>query len=691
VIKTLTLISASFLALSLSAQMPADQQQAIVLKRTIERNHYSPRAVDDSFSADVFQKVIRQLDASSILFTADEWKRLSAFRTLLDDELRGAPWRFVPELTNIYARALHRADSLVDLALQSPLDVNADERGTINPEGYEPHFLNSVAELRQYWTKRFKWEMLNAAYDAASAAKVPLRQQLAKQEAALRQKIKRQAQSGLRQYATTSALAEHVKEVYLTALSTSFDPHTSWFSPVEAEAFKSSLSTQERIYGFLLDDKEGKVVISNLVQGGPAWKSGSVHTNDQVLQVGFEGKEPQDVSLLSAEEVNEMIGRSPAGLLDLRLRRSDGNILQVSLRKEKVEVEENSAKGYVLKGPRTVGYLSLPDFYTSWDGEKGSGCANDVAREIVNLKKEGIEGLILDVRFNGGGSMEEALQLIGIFIDEGPLFGVKDKTGKVSFLKDPNRSTIWDGPLLVLINGQSASASESLAGSLQDYHRALVVGSNSFGKATMQQIIPVDTVDANNRNPAFGFVKITGGKLFRLDGSTAQLSGVHPDIALPDAFDILPYHERLLPNALPADSGRRNNYYKALPPLPVARLQASSASRLQRNAGFAEYEQMLTRLDAFYRNQRQAVPLKLEAFEKWRQQNDIAGIDKDPQNEKPTALFTVINHQREQQRLQNNAYAKELADAIAKHLLTDLHLEEAYNIINELIQGNPNK
>src|SRR5437762_8924227 len=164
------------------------------------------------------------------------------------------------------------------------------------------------------------------------------------------------------------------------------------------------------------------------------------------------------------------------------------------LAKEKIETEDDIVKGYVLNGEKKIGYISLPDFYTIWEDESGSGCANDVAKEIVKLKKENIDGLILDVRYNGGGSLGEALQLTGIFIDEGPLLGEKDRNGKLVFLKDPNRGTIYDGPMVLMVNGQSASASEVLAAALQDYHRALIVGSSTYGKATMQEIFPMDTL-----------------------------------------------------------------------------------------------------------------------------------------------------------------------------------------------------
>ena len=260
--------------------------------------------------------------------------------------------------------------------------------------------------------------------------------------------------------------------------------------------------------------------------------------------------------------------------LVLKFRKKDGTTRIVLLRKEKIENEENIVKGFVLKGEKKIGYILLPAFYTEWENESGSSCANDVAKEIVKLKKENIDGLILDVRYNGGGSLGEAMEMIGIFVDEGPLMGQKQKAEKVIYLKDPNRGTIYNGPMALMVNGQSASASEILAASLQDYNRALIVGSNTYGKATMQQMMLLDTM--TNRPTQIGnakdIVKITTGKLYRLSGETAQMNGVSPDIVLPDAFDGLDYREKFSSFALPADKVAKNAYYKPLAALPVNEL-----------------------------------------------------------------------------------------------------------------------
>jgi carboxyl-terminal processing protease len=653
----------------------------------IERTHYSPRAVNDSFSNDVYNRLMRHLDPVHLMLTAEEIKQLAAYRYQLDNELQGTGWNFLDLLTRLYGAAVRRTDSLLANILQKPLDFTAGDKLGIGTRTGEKYAAN-ITELKGAWTKYCKLQLLHAAYELSQAQtpKLGLKEALAKHDAGLRQKVRRRLLQDFEPLKDPKGVREAVLETYLVAVSQCFDPHTVYFSPKQNDRFKTALSKEEASYGFLIGEKEGKTVIQHLVPGGPAWRSGEVHRNDQLLQLAFDGKEGVDATLLDAEEVEEMLLETEARTVTIRIKKGDGSMKTVTLRKEKLEAEEARGKGYVLQGSRKIGYISLPDFYTSWEDGAGSSCAEDVAREIVNLKKEGIEGLILDVRYNGGGSMQEAVEMIGIFVNDGPVFAVKDKT-KTSFLKDPNRGTIWDGPMAVMINGQSASASESLAGSLQDLNRAVVVGSPSFGKATMQQVLPMDTT-AGNRMVAspLGFVKITVGKLYRLGGNTAQQQGVKPDIMLPDAFDGAVGREEDLPHALPADAIKGNGYYKPLAPLPLSELAAASGARIAGSAAFAGIKADMQKVAAFYQSKSGEVPLQPAPFEAWRIQNDALVTEGASAKTAGSAEFAVLNHQYEKQRLQTNVYAGDINSVQREGLQKDIYIEETYRIVADLIQ-----
>ncbi|HEY1022276.1 MAG TPA: hypothetical protein VGE06_08175, partial [Flavisolibacter sp.] len=268
------------LGASVAAQTPVAQQQAIVLKRTIERTHYSPRAVNDSFSIDVYNRLLEHLDPAHLLLTTDEVVQLSAFRLQLDDELEGRGWAFLERLTPVYGQAVRRADSLMNLLLHKPLDLTAADKLFISTEAPEKYAAN-LAELKAAWTKYAKLKLLQAAYELSQAQspKLSLKDVLAKNEPALRQKVRKTMLQGVERYKEPAALQEMLLETYLLTVSQAFDPHTVYLSPVQNDRFKTALSKEDASYGFVLGEKEGKTVVQHLVPGGPAWRSGEVHRN----------------------------------------------------------------------------------------------------------------------------------------------------------------------------------------------------------------------------------------------------------------------------------------------------------------------------------------------------------------------------------------------------------------------------
>jgi len=593
-------ISAVFLFFSFGLWSQSSvQQKAIVVKRMIERKHLSPRPVDDSFSVSVFNNIMRSADPGQRLFTNAEYKTLSAYRCSLVDELQGKSWAFLDLFTSSYKKALTRADSIINTQTQKPLDFSIEESVTRSHEK-DLNFSKDILSLSNRWLRRFKYLALDQMYDIVNAdttGKTDFKTVIVTHEAKLREHIKATELRAIKRITDNpEGFENYVTDLYLNALAESFDPHTNYFSAHEKEDFQAELSTEELSFGLDLDENEnGQIVIDQLTPGGPAWKSGDLNKGDQLLSLQWEGKEAVEVEGATVEEAYAIIGQSSSNRMVLKFQKTDGTQKTVILTKEKIDNEENIVKSFVLKGEKKIGYILLPGFYTEWENESGSSCANDVAKEIVKLERENIDGLILDLRFNGGGSVGEALQLIGIFIDEGPLAGEKGKDGKVIWMKDPNRGTIYNGPLVLMINGQSASASELTAAALQDYNRAVIVGSNSYGKATMQEMFVPDTITNNPRpsNNRSDVIKVTTGKLYRLNGETAQLNGVRPDVPLPDAFDGIDYREKFSPAVLPAETMTKNNYYKPLPPLPIAELSKRSEQRISSNEDFKEIKKAL--------------------------------------------------------------------------------------------------
>ena len=673
------------------AQLPPVQQKAIVLKRMIEMKHYAPRSVDDSFSVSVFKTMLEAADHRRLLFTDIEYKQLSAFSTTLDDELQGKAWGFFDTFSQLYKNALMRADSIINKATQKPFDFSTAETLGQSRKSDVFIFAADAPALSSRWSRYLKYVVMNEIYDAVyadSAKKITFKSGLTTLEAATREKIKKTELKALKRTLDYPAGFQGlVTELYLNAVATSFDPHTNYFSPQEKEEFQAELSTEAYFFGIVFEeDESGKILVDKLSPGGAAWKSGEINNGDELLSLHWEGKEVQDMTGASLEEVYEVLDQSIHDKLLFRFRKADGTVSMVFLRKEKSENDENIVKSFVLKGEKKIGYILLPSFYAEWENEKGSSCANDVAKEILKLKRENIEGLILDVRYNGGGSIGEAIDMIGIFVDEGPLAAEKEKNGKLITLKDPNRGTIYDGPLTLMVNGQSASASEMLAASLQDYHRAVIIGSNTYGKATGQVMFPMDTITSKTitGNEKGDIVKITIGKLYRLNGETAQLKGVAPDVTLPDAFDGLEIGDRLEKFALAADTVKKNNYYRPLPYLPVKELASRSAARIGASTDFQLIKKIVEEQQKMRQATTRTIPLKAELFEKWMQQQEL-DMKAMKGEGKPGSQFTVENHSPDKQLLANDQYAKEMNNAWLKNLADDIYLQEAFQVLTDLI------
>jgi carboxyl-terminal processing protease len=462
-----------------------------------------------------------------------------------------------------------------------------------------------------------------------------------------------------------SGYEQYIASLYGDVLANLFDPHTEYMPKEEKEEFESSLSTQGSFFGFALEENDSdQLEITRIMPGSPAWKTGELNAGDVIVSAGWEGKTPVDIKD-GAEELYKMLSVPGDQKLVVKVRKANGVETTTSLSREKMENEENNVRAYVLKGTKNIGYIYLPDFYTAMGGTGGSS-ANDVAKAVVKLKKENIEGLILDVRYNGGGSLVEALDMAGIFIDAGPLAMIREKDGKVMSLKDQNRGTIYSGPMTLLVNGQSASASELLGAVLQDYNRAIIIGSRSFGKGSAQQIFPLDTTGTLLNEPEYGFVKVTTGKFYRVDGRTTQFSGVSPDISLPDIFDGLDYHEGALPSALPADTIARNMYYKPLPAIPINELVGKSKSRVASNTQFTAIA-------------------KYVAVMKTKSASDLKPLDPPP----ATKLYSVDINSFDAETVAGSAYYKEIDARWKNRISKDIYVEEAYNILSDLLTINP--
>jgi carboxyl-terminal processing protease len=574
---------------------------AFLITRMAEIYHVQPRPVDRGFSSDLFTLTIKALDADKIYFSREDLLQLEPYRFSLDRELLDKKEDFLKLLISLFDQRIRETDSLLNLfsAKAVPL-ISGDIYTVAEDTAFAAGAALRAAKLYKLFRRNVLENIAAANDDSVTASVSKDSLEIAarrKTTHAFRRSIQRILQSN-------DGLPGFVCNAWCESVASCFDPHTEFFSLAKKEEFQGELGDKQMQFGFSLGEGRGGTEIARLKPGSPAYRSGQIHEGDAIIALQWEGNEEVDVSDGSPSEVSSLISGDHPKSLTLTLRKTDGSIRKVTLQREKALLDDDNSKvrSFILKGDHKIGFISLPAFYTDWEsGSSGAnGCADDVAREILKLRKEDIEALILDLRYNGGGSMSEAIALAGIFIDAGAVGMTKNKEGKVFTMKDMNRGAVYEGPLLLLVNGFSASAAEMLAGTLQDYHRALIVGSPTFGKATAQVVLPLDTLldemHPERMRSAENFIKVTIERLFRVNGSSAQETGVIPDIPLRDFTDTRSEREKTMPFALPNATMAPNKYYHADPPLPVESLKAFARSYADTSAYLKSYYQWLDQL-----------------------------------------------------------------------------------------------
>jgi carboxyl-terminal processing protease len=662
------------------------KQEAYHVRNILRDKHVSPRSFDDDFSRDVFDLILEKLDAKKILFTRGDIVWLEHHQTLIDDEINGQNWTFLSRLSERYGSVLKRAKINITEIMKE--DMGFDKKLTFDESPADWELDDDKLKNRQ--RLYLKQQVLDKLAALGTKYSLNCDETIAKRKNdAIEQVRKNELRNIDNLISAEESLINFVGRAYFHAVTHVFDPHTEYLSPTDMKSFIGKLATEDYYFGFTLEENpNGEIVISALSAGGPAWKSGELHVSDVLLAIKPPAGEAIEVADLNFEEVNEVLDEINDYVLDFTVRKSNGVQKTVRLAKERMSNEENFVRSFVLQGEEKFGYIHLPDFYTQWGSQsESSRCANDVAREIIKLKRDGIQGLILDLRFNGGGSLEEALAMAGIFIDEGPL-AIERQRDKTSTLKDIYRGTVYDGPLVVMVNGRSASASELVAAAIQDYNRGVIVGSQTYGKATGQAILPINPVKKGNSlheviDNTNGFVKITMEKLYRVTGKTLQGSGITPDIHLPDVFDVLNYHERDIPFSLIADSVPKNSYYKPLPVLNRTVLRNKSEDRRLQTSAFAAVDDLLKFIeDSDIHSDVFTLSLddlckRMEAGRRQRSEDEKDLKDRSP--------FVVKNNSTEEQRLIVDTYADTYNKLWFQKLQNDLFVHETYWILRDML------
>ena len=530
--------------------------------------HYSPKKIDDDFSKTLFKKFLtdRFVDENKNILLQSDIQSLKKYETKLDDEILGANVVFVPTVSELVKKRLPEVAALYKEILAKPFDFTKDESANLNPDEYD--FAKTEADRKEIWRKRLKYMVLDRYADLLENREKNKGTEgfVVKTDADLEKDARDRVLKIMDR--TFDRLIVKVSEddrfnSYVNIITETMDPHSTFFPPVDKRYFDEQMSGKFYGIGASLREEEGNIKIGTLLAGSPAWKSGQVQVGDIVMKVGQGSAEPVDLTGFVTEDAVKIIRGKKGTEVRLTLKKNDGSVKVVSLIRDEIVQDETFARSAVINTAKgRIGFIYLPEFYANFDDPKGARCSEDVRKEVVKLKEQKVDGIVMDLRNNGGGSLYDVVQMVGLFIEGGPIVQVRDRDGKPQVYFDRDKSVLYDGPLAVMVNEFSASASEIFAAAIQDYNRGVIIGSTTtYGKGTVQRNIGLDKILGSiDPNSDLGTIKLTLQKFYRINGGSTQLKGVTPDVVLPDAYDYLKLREKDQPSALAWDQLQKADY-----------------------------------------------------------------------------------------------------------------------------------
>jgi len=640
----------------------------------VQREHYHPKPVDDSLSVFVFDTFIDGLDGNRNVLTKIEYENLCKHRLQLDNYILQNDCSFMNDFVSIYQMALERKKKTLEKIQNEVLDYNAKDTVKFSKKNFPFDLVET--DIERVWKKRIRYDILEDVSKLGSNLD-SLSPHFTKLEKTSKAKTFETYLCKLNSVLNSQkGLGYDLQNDFLNIFCSYFDPHTNYFSLDAKTSFMSGLSTSGLSLGLnvTLNEKE-EIVVSEIVPGGPADKTKKFEKDDVILKVSNKKGDEYLVSCSSLDKIGELIFSDSNEQIELTIQKKNGNILPILLKKQVMKATANTVYSFIAEKETKIGYINIPNFYSDFDGYSNQGCADDVAKEIAKLSQDNIQGLVIDLQNNGGGSMEEAIKLVGMFIDFGPVSVMVNNKKKHTILKDYNRGSVYFGPIVILINGNSASASEFFAAAMQDYNRGIIVGSKSLGKASMQSIVPLD---GNQQD----FVKLTLEKFYRITGDSNQIKGIIPDIALPVLYDSIVPREISYKTALKYDmintKARFNPFRKDYYPTLIA----FSNSRSKDNSRFKEILLVNEEINALYNDPKK--PLRIAFTDVF---NDVHEIDALFKKVKKIAAMetncTISNNTYDLEKLQFDTFQQEVNTSKINYLKTNPYVEEAVAILND--------
>ncbi|MFA9186690.1 carboxy terminal-processing peptidase [Flavobacterium sp. FBOR7N2.3] len=686
-----------------------------LLTFVIEKGHYEPATIDDAFSKGVYKDYIQALDPSKRFFLQSDIDEFSKYELELDDELRNKDLTF---FTLTYDRLMTRmkeSQAFYKEILKTPFDYTVDE--SFNTDYEKAPYSKTDAELKERWRKQLKLTTLSSLTDRLKMQEN--KGKPSKDEAALlanplenpddhtgAEKPKKEVSAEDSKPKSFEELEKETREstsksldeyfgfmkdldrndwfsVYINSITARFDPHTNYFAPEEKERFDVSISGTLEGIGARLQKKNDYTEISELISGGPAWRGKQLEAGDIVMKVAQGDGQPVDVVGMRLDDVVKKI-KGPKGTeVRLTIKKVDGTIKVISIIRDIVEIEETYAKSSIVnKNGLKYGVIYLPKFYINFENKDGRDAGKDIAQEVARLKEAQVDGIVLDVRDDGGGSLSTVVDIAGLFIEQGPIVQIKSAGRKKEVLYDRDKKIEWDGPLVIMVNSFSASASEILAAAIQDYKRGVIIGSKqTYGKGTVQNVIDLNQFVRSSELGDLGALKTTTQKFYRINGGSTQLEGVRSDVVMPDRYAYLKMGERDVENAMPWDKIDPADYTVWDNNANFGKAVLHSKERIANNPQFKLIEENAKWIDT--RSEENEYSLNIDKFRK--AQNAIeekAKKFKPIFDYKNDLKFTSLPYEIEQMSKDN--ILKEKRDRWHESLAKDIYVEEALNVLDDL-------
>lgn len=685
----LAVSSCSFTTKKFDADNDKDKVLIDLITFVIKQGHYDMRMMDDNFSTHIYDEFLDNLDPMKRHFTQKDIKEFEDYKTQIDDQIKNKDISFFNLVYNKYLESFKVTEEFYDELLDEDIDFNSKE--TINTDYETMEYAKNTKALKERWRKQLKFSILSNYY-----AEIETQEALAKEsdtvEIKSNEELKAKAitqtkESTERYFSNSNDLRrEDWFNLYINTVVSQFDPHTNYLAPRDKDKFDISMSGKLEGIGARLQKQRDNIKIVEVISGGPAWRSGELQKEDLILKVKQKDEDlPVNISRMRIDDAVELI-KGPKGTeVTLTIKKPDGTIKNITLERDVVEIEETYAKSTIIKKDDVeFGFINLPKFYFNMDNYRERNAAADIEKEIKDLKKSGIEGLVIDLRNNGGGSLATVVEMAGLFIDKGPVVQVKNREGEVEILKDKKGGTIWDGPLVILVNELSASASEILAAAMQDYERAVIIGSRqTYGKGTVQNIADLNRWIKSSSLGDMGALKFTTQKFYRINGGSTQLKGVESDVVVPDRYSFIDIGERDYLNPLPYDKIEKADYrpwngYKGLDEVIKA-----SQKRMDTNQQIALIEQQARWIKM--QRDKNDFPLDFEDYKKLMNETDEEAdkFEKISDYENSLVFQSLPN---EVKAFKTDEVLKDKREKWHNNLKKDIYVEEAVFVLEDLRQ-----